>query len=422
MANTYVINRASTAVILAGGMGTRLRSVISELPKPMAPIRNRPFLAYLLDYLRSYGIQEVVLSIGYLGEKIQEYFGTAYRGIQIRYVVEKEPLGTGGAVRKAAESLAPDQPFWLLNGDSSFEVDLHLLYHCFESRQADIVLALRRMYNQSRYGLVDVDGEQRVQAFLEKQPFEEGLINGGIYLLRPNVLNQLQLPEKCSFERDVLEAHVNNLAIYGQEQAAYFIDIGIPEDYQRAQDELPNRQLPELNTLFLDRDGVINRRIPNSYVTNPDDLEFLPKVKEALALLAPLFKHILVVTNQQGVGKGIMEEKQLEAIHQKMVAEITAAGGRIDKVYACTELASKTNNCRKPNPTMGEQAKRDFPSIEMERALMVGDSLSDIAFGKRLGMKTALIPTKAEEAADYVNTTVDFRFDSLFALANFLKE
>jgi len=144
------------------------------------------------------------------------------------------------------------------------------------------------------------------------------------------------------------------------------------------------------NTLFLDRDGVINRHRPNDYVKNWDEFEFLPGVLDAFIILASYFKHILVVTNQRGVGKGLMTVDDLNQIHQRMVSKIEAYGGRIDKIYYCTDINNDSVN-RKPNPGMAFQAKMDFPDIDFNRSIMIGDSLSDAEFGNNLGMKTILI-------------------------------
>jgi len=146
----------------------------------------------------------------------------------------------------------------------------------------------------------------------------------------------------------------------------------------------------QYNTLFLDRDGVINRHLPDDYVKNWEEFEFLPGVLDALVLLSDIFQHIVVVTNQRGVGKGLMTENDLNTIHETMLSVIQKNGGRIDKIYYCTDLENESIN-RKPNSGMANQAKKDFPGIDFEKSIMVGDSTSDIEFGNRLGMKTILI-------------------------------
>lgn len=175
--------------------------------------------------------------------------------------------------------------------------------------------------------------------------------------------------------------------------------------------------MPTLPTLFLDRDGVLNERTPGDYVKHPD--AFIPTagVFEALALLSRLFGRIVVVTNQAGVGRGLMTEAQLLAVHQKMLDLTAAAGGRIDRAYYCPHRSDAGCGCRKPAPGMALQAQADFPDIDFRQAWMVGDSASDIEFGQRLGMNTALITGKEEETDLLAGMAIDLRFDSLLAFA-----
>ncbi len=227
------------AIVLAGGLGTRLRSVISDMPKPMAPVCDRPFLHYIFQYLQKQGIKDIVLSVGYKWEMIQEYFGDSYMGINVRYAVEYEPLGTGGGIAQAMAMTCSDS--FVLNGDTFFDVDLAAFYSFYQKSHAEIVLALKRMYHFDRYGTVEIGNGNRVLQFHEKQFRHEGLINGGVYILNKDLfrkvgeIEETSLPQKFSFEKDVLEKHLIHLRYHAQEFNGYFIDIGIPEDYQRAQ-------------------------------------------------------------------------------------------------------------------------------------------------------------------------------------------
>lgn len=150
-------------------------------------------------------------------------------------------------------------------------------------------------------------------------------------------------------------------------------------------------------TLFLDRDGVINERLPGAYISQWSDFEFTPGAVEAIALFSAFFARILIVTNQQGIGKGLMTNQQLEAIHRQMKTVLLAAGGQVHGIYFCPDLKSKEDHCRKPRPAMALQAQKDFPELSFEQSVMVGDSISDIQFGQQLGMKTVLIDTKEDE-------------------------
>ncbi len=177
-----------------------------------------------------------------------------------------------------------------------------------------------------------------------------------------------------------------------------------------------------VDTLFLDRDGVLNERLPGAYVRRWAEFRWLPGVLQALALLAPHFSRIFIVTNQQGIGKGLMTEQALAAIHQRMMQDIEAAGGRIDAIYHCPELASRPGNCRKPAPAMALRARADFPEVDFAGAVMVGDSLSDLQFGQQLGMYNVWISGKAEEEtavrlARQRGLRIDARFDGLLSFA-----
>ena len=169
-------------------------------------------------------------------------------------------------------------------------------------------------------------------------------------------------------------------------------------------------------SLFLDRDGVINKRLPDEYVKHPDDFEFIPGVTEAMAILAGIFHPVIVVTNQQGIGKGLMTADQLEKIHQKMRSGIAEKGGRIDQVFFSPDLADSRSFSRKPAVGMGLSARKQFPGIRFRKTIMAGDSYSDILFGHRLGMTTVLIGTDmnvARQCGDLLN----YRFDDLLSFA-----
>jgi D-glycero-D-manno-heptose 1,7-bisphosphate phosphatase len=174
-------------------------------------------------------------------------------------------------------------------------------------------------------------------------------------------------------------------------------------------------------TLFLDRDGVINVRLVDDYVKRWDEFVFLDEAIESIIALSGQFARVVVVTNQQGVGKGLMQEDDLKMIHSKMVKAIAQAGGKIDRVYYCTALAQEGAPCRKPNPGMALQAKHDFPEINFKKSLMVGDSLSDVRFGKNLGMTTVLVASDNKLAKKHPELT-DFCFENLKALAGHLPD
>lgn len=224
------------AVILAGGFGTRLQSVVSDVPKPMAPINKIPFLNYVFDYLKYYQIEHVVLSTGYLAEKLVEYYKDKFNGIKISYAKEETPLGTGGGIRLAMAQCKTKNVL-VLNGDSFFDVDLNLHYHNHILKQADCTLALRKVDNAARYGTIQLGTANIIEAFKEKDDVaKDGLINGGVYILNKEVyLNKTEENFVFSIEKDFYEKRIKELNIFGFEFNGYFIDIGLPEDYSKAQ-------------------------------------------------------------------------------------------------------------------------------------------------------------------------------------------
>ncbi len=224
------------AIILAGGFGTRLQKVVSDLPKPMADINGKPFLEYLFNYLEKYKIKKVILSVGYKHEKITEYFGNKFNNIEIKYAVENEPLGTGGAIKFAIDKI-DNNNFFLINGDTFFDVNLNSLANFFLTNKADIALSLKPLTDFDRYGAVEIDNKKRIKKFNEKKYQKHGLINGGIYALNKNIFNYTD-KIKFSFEKDIMEKYLTKLKMYGFISDTYFIDIGIPDDYEKAQKEL----------------------------------------------------------------------------------------------------------------------------------------------------------------------------------------
>ncbi len=223
-------------VILAGGLGTRLRSVVKEVPKCMAPVAGKPFLWYLLKYLSRFDVSRVILSVGYLREVVCKWIEEVKDEFpfEFGYAIEDVPLGTGGGIRLAL-SKASDSDIAVLNGDTFFDIDLNALMEAHKRLNAAITLALKPMRKFDRYGSVVVDyNNNRIRQFKEKAYCEEGLINGGVYIIRRLEPIFDGLPEKFSFEDAVLEPQCQFDKLFGIIQNGYFIDIGIPEDYSRA--------------------------------------------------------------------------------------------------------------------------------------------------------------------------------------------
>lgn len=233
----------SEAIILAGGFGTRLKSVVDDVPKPMAMIGNKPFLTYILDQLQVSNCKKAVMAVGYKHEAIIDYFGKSYKSIALEYSIEDKPLGTGGAILNAA-NLISSPNFLVLNGDSYFNIDLSDFERQFSKNKAPLLIALKRMSNFDRYGTVEIDGS-RIKSFSEKKLCNNGLINSGIYLISKEWYKSYAPGKIFSFEKDILEKYFLEDVLTAHEYYGYFIDIGIPDDYRKAVMEMgkkDNRQ------------------------------------------------------------------------------------------------------------------------------------------------------------------------------------
>jgi D-glycero-alpha-D-manno-heptose 1-phosphate guanylyltransferase len=239
------------AIVLAGGLGTRLRSAVPELPKCLAPVRGRPFIAYVTDYFRQQGIEKFIFALGYKSDYFDDFFREAFPAGGYAISLEEEPLGTGGAIRQAC-AVAKEKTVLILNGDTFYRIRLAALANFHEEKRADCSLCLRPMTDFDRFGVVELDNEARVSGFREKQYYRAGLINGGVYALDREAFLRAELPQIFSFEKDYLEPAAASRQVgggpagdqgtsggglFGLVQETYFIDIGIPEDYRRVQEE-----------------------------------------------------------------------------------------------------------------------------------------------------------------------------------------
>jgi D-glycero-alpha-D-manno-heptose 1-phosphate guanylyltransferase len=227
------------AVILAGGLGTRLRPVVGDTPKAMAPVAGRPFLEHVLADLAASGVRRAVLAVGYRREVISAHFGAEFRGVSLDYSEEEEPLGTGGAVRRALRLAAPG-PCLVLNGDTWLDLDHVAMVRAHVQAAAALTIAVRAVPDVARYGALEIHGG-RVRAFREKAPSGPGFINAGVYVLGADLFEGVSLPAAFSLERDVFVPRVRELAPLAFEATGRFIDIGVPEDFERAQRLLAGR-------------------------------------------------------------------------------------------------------------------------------------------------------------------------------------
>ncbi|MES2677064.1 MAG: D-glycero-beta-D-manno-heptose 1,7-bisphosphate 7-phosphatase [Pseudomonadota bacterium] len=374
------------AIILAGGFGTRLQSIVKDVPKPMADINGLPFLSYLFTYLKNHNITDVVLSVGYLHQKIIDYFGNSYLGINIKYAIETEPLGTGGAILNSLKFIDQNQPVIILNGDTFLQIDYQKLSDFHEQKESDLTIVLRHLEDCSRYGSVTIDDKNSIVNFSEKNlTTKSGYINGGIYVINPKIFSNYNLPNKFSFEQDFLSKYLKATKPFGFIAEEYFIDIGIPEDYQKAQDQLP--EIIKHKALFLDRDGVIN--IDHGYVGKKEDFHFIDGIFELCQKAQNAGYLIIIVTNQAGIAKGYYSEEQFLELTKWIEGEFLKHNIKITKTYYCpyhiegvVEKYKQDSFDRKPNPGMLLKAIKEF-NIDPVKSVMIGDKESDILAAER---------------------------------------
>lgn len=363
------------AIVLAGGFGTRLAHVVPDVCKPMAPVAGRPFLRFIMDQLAAAGFDRAVVADGYRREQIEDFFGSAYRGMAVEYSPEDTPLFTGGAVKRALGRCQSDWVF-VLNGDTWLDAD----FAAMEAAAADApenvsaVIAVKRMRSFERYGTVDVDAGGALTAFHEKRPCEEGLINAGVYLLRGDSLDDM--PEKFSLESDYFERVVGDGALRAAECTGGFIDIGVPEDYELAQTMLAPLARQWKLAMF-DRDGTIN--VDTGHLHEPEKLELIPSTVDIMRGYSddPDYK-VVVVTNQAGIAKGLYTEADMRRLHRYMEDELERLGVHVDAWYFCPHHPDFTGpcECRKPAPGMLLAAMRDFDA-NVDDCVMYGDMPSD---------------------------------------------
>lgn len=371
--------------MLAGGLGTRLGELTSDCPKPMLDIDGRPFLETIVENLKYFGITEIILSIGYLSKVIIGHFGDGSKfGVNISYVIEDTPAGTGGVLDIARDRL--DDVFLMMNGDTLFDVNFHKLYQLLISSDATGVIAMRQLDEVSRYGAIQYDGNQ-ILNLSEKGKSGPGCISGGIYIFRNKVLDYVK-KAPLSLETDVLPSLIDDNTLLGMPFNGFFIDIGIPESLKSAQSEIPNWKKKAM--VFLDRDGVIN--IDHGYVADPERFDWVDGATDAISLLNASGYRVVVVTNQAGIARGFYTEEQFLNFANWIDEQLALEGGNIDAWYYCpyhTEAAldeyKKDSHCRKPNPGMLEKAIKEFEP-DLKKSFLIGDKSSDIEAANRVGV------------------------------------
>lgn len=400
------------AVILIGGLGTRLGKLVQTTPKPLLTVAGRPFLDHLLLALSRHGITDIVLLAGYRADVVDDLYGTksdaaARLGLHIDVLVEDMPLGTGGAIAAVRDRLAPT--FFLMNGDSLFDfnyLDLHLP-SASETETPLIRMALRHVGDARRYGLVDVDKTYRVTAFHEKPATAQaGLVNTGVYWMHRDILDWI--PQgKSSLEQDVFPKIAATGRLTAKIYDGFFIDIGIPEDLERADRSLNNAL--RRPAVFFDRDNTLI--MDRGYTHKPQDLVWLDGVPQMIRKLNDRGIFVFVVTNQAGVAKGHYDEAAITQFHRHMNADLRYTGAHIDDFRYCphhTEgtVAAYKKACdwRKPGAGMLHDLLKSWP-VEKSQSLMLGDMDSDIKAGEAAGLDARLVARGevAQEVDNWLN-------------------
>lgn len=424
-------------VIMAGGKGTRIASIASDVPKPMIHICGKPILEYQIENLKACGLTDIILVVGHLGQVIQEYFGDGSKlGVHIEYFVEDHPLGTAGALFQMPQ-LTDD--FLLLCGDVMIDVDFRRFIAFHQEKKAwaslmthpnghpyDSSLLVTQIDPPVEKGGCPVD-THRVVRWIAKEDerfYYKNRVNAGIEILSPELLAETMkqfvprhpdTPDKIDLDRDVLKQHISSGRIFAYDTPEYIKDMGTPDRFYETEKDILSGKVHARNlsnrqkAIFLDRDGTINRYV--GFLTRPDQFELLPGVAEAIKKINKSGYLAIVVTNQPVIARGDCTWEELRQIHDKMETELGKQGAFVDAIYVCPHHPDSgfagerpeykfACHCRKPQPGLLLQAARDF-HIDLSRSVMIGDSHRDVEAGLAAGCKAV----KLEEGMEL--STID---------------
>jgi len=406
-----------TAMVLAGGLGTRLRPVLADPPKCLAPVLGEPIIHRLLDQLVRAGCRRVILCTGHLGEQIERELGRSHDGMELVYSHEETPLGTAGALHHAASRI-DDDAVLVTNGDSYVDTDLARFVAWARPGSAAALLAVD-VADTARFGALDLDADGRVRAFVEKRAAGgPGSINAGVYWLPVSTFRDVaRLP--CSLEHDVLPRLVGR-GLVALRTGAAFLDIGTPESFAQCEAFFAScearQRRDRKGLLVVDRDGTLI--VERNYLADPHGVELLPGVVDGLRAFADHGYDIAVVTNQSGIARGYFDEDALAAIHDELRRQLRAAGVELRGIWHCPHHPEHGCRCRKPEPDLLERAMTTL-GYERGDCIVVGDKACDIELGARLGVRTALVRTGYGVGTERDGLCApDVVVDSLAELAN----
>jgi D-glycero-D-manno-heptose 1,7-bisphosphate phosphatase len=373
------------AVFLVGGRGTRLGTLTESIPKPLAEVAGRPFLDWQIEDAARFGFERITLLAGYKAEQIEaRYGGKTVRGAEIEVLVEPAPMGTAGALALFADRLDPR--FFMMNGDTLFPINL--LDLPLHARDAVATIALLRTAPGGRYGTVDVAEDGSVHGFKARSPESAGPISAGVYVLDRAIVEAIAPGRSVSIEAEVFPQLAAEGRMRGALYDAPFIDIGVPEDLERAQTEIP--AMVRRPAAFLDRDGVLI--VDDGYPHDPARMRWVTGAVAAVKQLNDAGYYVFVVTNQAGVARGRYTEDQVHEAHRWMSGALAESGAHVDQFEYCAHhpqapLAAWRRDCRrrKPAPGMIEDLLARWP-VDLGRSFLIGDKETDLAAARAAGL------------------------------------
>ena len=395
-------------VIMAGGKGTRISSIASDIPKPMIKIEGKPVLEREIECLKTQGFTDIILTVGHLGQVIIDYFGDGSKfGVHIEYHVENEPLGNAGALFKIKEKLQED--FLLLNGDVVFNIDFKRFVNFHKAKGGLVTLFTHPNSHPYDSGLIFADDNLSVVKWLNKEDerpkYYKNRVNAGLHILSPKVLDVEISSPKVDLDRHLLKPLANTGKMFVYDSPEYVKDMGTPERFYAVEDDYKKGIISAKNlktkqkAIFMDRDGTVNKLV--GFLTDIDDFELIDGVSTAIKKINSSGYLAIVITNQPVIARGEVSIDELSEIHKKMETLLGEEGAYIDGLYYCPHHPDKgfvgerteykiVCDCRKPKPGLILQAAKDF-NIDLENSWMIGDSENDILCGKNANCKTAFI-------------------------------
>jgi len=424
-------------VIMAGGKGTRIAAMASNVPKPMIPIYDKPVLEYQIDCLKKNDLTEIILVIGHLGQQIKDYFGDGSRfGCNISYFMETEPLGTAGALYKI-EGLLDN--FILLNGDIIFDMDFSRMIAFHKEKNGWATLAVHPNSHPFDSALISSNSDNQVTGWLNKEDHRtwfKNHVNAGVHILSVDFLkNCPQFKEKVDLDRDMLKPNITSGMIFAYSTPEYIKDMGTLERYTQVATDIENGTVKNKNlsvkqkAVFLDRDGTIN--ISNGFITQPQNFELLDGVAEAVKIINNLGFLAIVITNQPVIARGDVDFQTLDLIHMKMETNLGKHGAYIDGLFYCPHHPDKGFSgeraeykidceCRKPKPGLILTAAKKF-NIDLSNSYMVGDHKRDVLAGINAGCKPIFLTGNKENQEEPLEGMVDVPiFSTLKEFADYL--